>query len=76
MVAFVDFVPTMLSLAGIESPACFHGSEFFGLHAGEARQFAFGCRDRMDEHKEFVRLVRSGRAKCIRNYLQHLPWFP
>ena len=75
MVAFVDFAPTMLSLANIEAPPRFHGKAFLGPHAGPPRQHVFGYRDRMDERYEFIRSVRGDRFKYIRNYFPHLPWF-
>ena len=74
-VAFVDFAPTVLSLAGVEAPAHFHGKAFLGPKEGTPREFAFGYRDRMDERYEFIRSVRRGRWKYIRNYFPHLPWF-
>lgn len=75
MVSFVDFAPTILSLAGLEAPEHLHGSAFLGVHAGEPRKFVFGYRDRMDERYEFIRSVRGDRFKYIRNYFPHLPWF-
>ena len=75
MAAFVDFAPTVLSLAGIEPPRHFHGRAFLGKYAGEAAQYVFGYRDRMDERYEFIRSVRGRRFKYIRNYFPHLPWF-
>ncbi len=75
MVAFVDFAPTVLSLADIEAPPRFHGTAFLGPNAGPSRVHVFGYRDRMDERYEFVRSVRGDRFKYIRNYFPHLPWF-
>ena len=75
MVAFVDFAPTVLSLANIEAPRRFHGTAFLGPHAGASRQHVFGYRDRMDERYEFIRSVRGDRFKYIRNYFPHRPWF-
>ncbi len=42
---------------------------------GFPQQFVYGYRDRMDERYEFIRSVRDGRFKYIRNYFPHLPWF-
>lgn len=75
MAAFVDFAPTALSLAGIEPPPHFHGRAFLGKYAGEAADYVFGYRDRVDERYEFIRSVRGRRFKYIRNYFPHLPWF-
>ena len=75
IVSFVDFAPTVLSLAGLSAPDHFHGSAFLGPHAGSDREFVFGYRDRVDERYEFIRSVRGNRFKYIRNYFPHLPWF-
>lgn len=75
IVSFVDFAPTLLSLAGLSAPDHFHGSAFLGPHAGADREFVFGYRDRVDERYEFIRSVRGDRFKYIRNYFPHLPWF-
>jgi len=76
IVAFVDFPATVLSLAGVEIPDHFQGQAFLGDGArGFPQQYVFGFRDRMDERYEFIRSVRDGRFKYIRNYFPHLPWF-
>lgn len=75
LVSFVDFAPTVLSLAGLPAPDHFHGTAFLGTRAGPARDFVFGYRDRVDERYEFIRSVRGSRFKYIRNYFPHLPWF-
>ena len=75
IVSFVDFAPTVLSLAGVEAPPRFHGTAFLGPHAGPPKSHVFGYRDRLDERYEFIRSVRGERFKYIRNYLPHLPWF-
>ncbi len=75
MVAFVDFAPTVLSLAGVRIPEHFHGQAFLGEAAGGQSEYIFGYRDRMDERYEFIRSVRSARLRYIRNYFPHLPWF-
>ena len=75
IVSFVDFAPTVLSLAGLAAPDHFHGSAFLGPHAGPNREYVFGYRDRVDERYEFIRSVRDDRFKYIRNYFPHLPWF-
>ncbi len=74
-VSFVDFAPSVLSLAGLTPPAYFQGQAFLGDQAGWPPAFTFGYRDRMDERYEFIRSVRDGRFKYIRNFFPHLPWF-
>jgi len=75
LVGFVDFAPTVLSLAGITPPEHFQGQAFLGDAAGFPPQFVYAYRDRMDERYEFIRSVRDGRFKYIRNYFPHRAWF-
>ncbi len=75
IVSFVDFGPTVLSLAGVEVPAGVHGSPFLGAQAGEPRRYAFMHRDRMDElNLETVRSVRDWRYRYVRNYQPDRPY--
>ena len=75
LVAFVDFAPTVLSLAGIEVPSHIHGQAFLGPQAAETpREYIYAGRDRMDEVYDLIRAVRDKRFKYIRNYLPHLPY--
>ncbi len=75
LVSFVDFGPTVLSLAEVKVPEVMQGKAFLGKQAAESRQYIYGFRDRMDERHDMVRAVRDQRYKYIRNYLPHLPWF-
>ncbi|MCS6850966.1 MAG: sulfatase-like hydrolase/transferase [Gemmataceae bacterium] len=75
MVSFVDFAPTVLSLAGVPIPKHMHGQPFLGPKAVEPRTYVFGFRDRMDERIDMIRAVRDRRYKYIRNYHPELPWF-
>jgi arylsulfatase A-like enzyme len=70
-VAFVDMAPTLLSLAGVRSPAYLHGGAFLGRHEAPARRYLFGFRGRMDERYDLVRSVRDDRFVYIRNYMPH-----
>jgi arylsulfatase A-like enzyme len=84
-VSFVDFAPTVLSLAGVKPPAYMQGHPFSRdpstLSAVEGKgsapspnEYAFGHRDRMDERYDLVRTVRDTRYRYIRNYRPDLPW--
>lgn len=75
LVSFVDFAPTVLSLASIEPPRAMQGHAFLGPHAAEPRQYVHGFRDRMDERTDLLRSVRDHRFKYIRNYYPQRPWF-
>jgi len=76
LVSFVDFAPTVLSLAGVEIPEHMQGTAFLGKQAGEPRQYVFAIRDRMDERYDMMRAVRSKKYKYHRNYLPHLRYAP
>ncbi|MFN4180590.1 MAG: sulfatase, partial [Armatimonadota bacterium] len=49
LIAFVDFAPTMLSLAGIPIPEHMQGQVFLGPQKSPPRKFVYAARDRMDE---------------------------
>lgn len=74
MVSFVDFAPTVLSLAGVDIPDHMQGVPFLGPKTGKARQYIYGAASRVDEAYELSRAVRDKRYKYIRNYMNHLPW--
>jgi arylsulfatase A-like enzyme len=79
LVSFVDFAPTVLSLAGLKSPEHFQGRAFLKpLVAAPSNDappnVVFGARDRVDEAFDVARSVRDRRWLYIRNFLPHLPW--
>jgi uncharacterized sulfatase len=74
LVSFVDFAPTVLSLAGLSIPGYMQGRAFLGVWAGPPREYVFGAASRVDEAYEMSRCVRDKRYKYIRNYLPHLPY--
>ena len=73
LVSFVDFAPTVLSLAGVKPPHWMQGVPFAGKFAGEPRKYVFGFRGRMDERYDLVRSVSDGRFVYVRNFMPHLP---
>jgi hypothetical protein len=72
LVAFIDFAPTMLSLAGIKIPQHIQGRAFLGSQKAAPREYIYAARDRMDEAYDLIRAVRDERYKYIRNYMWHL----
>jgi uncharacterized sulfatase len=74
LVAFVDFAPTMLSLAGVEIPKHLQGQAFLGEQKARPREYIYAARDRMDETVDIIRAVRDKRFKYIRNYRPDLPY--
>lgn len=74
LVAFVDFAPTMLSLAGLSLPEHFQGQAFLGPSKAPPRRYVYAARDRMDEAYDLIRAVRDVRYKYIRNYMAHVSY--
>ncbi|MCI0357183.1 MAG: sulfatase [Planctomycetaceae bacterium] len=74
LVAFVDFAPTLLSLAGVEIPLHLQGQAFLGAKKAKPREYIYAARDRMDETLDIIRAVRDKRWKYIRNYRPDLPY--
>jgi uncharacterized sulfatase len=74
LVAFLDFAPTLLNLAGVEIPKHLQGRAFLGEKLTAPRQYVYACRDRMDEALDIIRGVRDKRYHYIRNYRPDLPY--
>lgn len=74
LVYFIDFAPTVLSLAGVAVPPHMQGRVFLGEASGEAREYVYFMRDRMDEWYDCIRGVRDGRYRYIRNFEAHVPY--
>lgn len=69
MLNFIDFAPTILSLASIDIPKIFQGKAFLGnKKSKKKRKYLFTASDRFDEHPDRIRAVKSKRYKYIRNY--------
>ena len=73
-VHFVDFAPTVLSLAGVKKPAYMQGHAFAGKAKEAPNEFVFCTRDRMDERYDMMRSVVSSRWLYIRNFRPDLPY--
>lgn len=74
LVSFVDFGPTVLSLAQIRPPDVMQGRPFLGRYASRPRRYIFAHASRVDEAYDMSRCVSDGRYKYIRNFMPHLPW--
>jgi N-sulfoglucosamine sulfohydrolase len=78
VVSFVDFGPTVLSLAGIEPDACLDGTPFLGRYARERddyrRGHAYANADRFDAVYDQARSVSDGRYRYTRNVLLEIPY--
>ncbi len=74
LISFVDFAPTVLSLAGIRVPRAMQGQPFLGVRSPKARRYVYAHRDRMDEAPDLIRSVRDHRYRYIRNFMPHMPY--
>lgn len=69
LISFIDFAPTVLSLASIEPPDYLDGQAFLGAYqAPEPRAYIHAAADRFDGFTDAIRAVRDPRFKYIRNY--------
>lgn len=74
LVTFVDFAPTVLSLAGVEVPGFIQGRAFLGGEVAAGPDYLYGFRDRVDEAYDCARSIRSKGYLYIRNFMPHLSW--
>ncbi len=78
VVSFVDFGPSVLSLAGIKPDERLDGTPFLGEHAVERDDYrnghAFANADRFDAEREQTRSVSDGRFRYTRNYKTDVPY--
>src|SRR5699024_8432290 len=68
-VNFIDFPPTLMSLAGIDIPSYYQGKAFLGEKKHTPPQYVYGFRGRMDETYDMSRTVRDKQYRYIRNYM-------
>jgi len=68
LVSFVDFAPTLCSLAGVPPPDWLQGNAFLGPFAATPQPYIFGYRGRMDERVDCIRTVTDGRYVYARNF--------
>jgi len=74
LVSFIDFGPTVLSLANIPVPSYIQGKAFAGDQKTEPREYIYAAKDRMDPAMDNRRAVRDKRYKYIRNYMPDRPY--
>ena len=73
-VTFVDFAPTILSLAGVKIPDYMQGRAFAGPAKAPPNEFVFLTRDRMDERYDMMRSVVDRRWLYVHNYRPDVPY--
>ena len=75
LVSFVDFAPTMLSLAGVAIPSDMQGSAFLGPQSGQPRRYVYAARDFHDGADfDTCRMVRDERFYYLRNFMPQISW--
>jgi arylsulfatase A-like enzyme len=76
LVSFVDFGPSVLSIAGIPIPKTMQGQAFLGAQKAKTeRKYIYAARDRMDSEYDRVRAVNDGRFNYLRNYMPEKPYY-
>jgi arylsulfatase A-like enzyme len=73
-VHFIDFAPTVLSLAGEKIPSYMQGRAFAGPAKAAPNEFVFCTRDRMDERYDMMRSVMDRKWLYVHNYRPDLPY--
>lgn len=73
LVSFVDLMPTVLSLVGVQPPEYLQGKAFLGPYATQSPEYIYGFRDRMDERYDMSRAIRDQRYLYIRNFKPQRP---
>lgn len=73
-ISFVDFGPTVLSLAGLKAPEIMQGKAFAGSAKAVPNEYVFCTRDRMDERYDMIRSVADRRWLYLRNYRPDRPY--
>ena len=74
MVSFVDFAPTVITLAGADVPDIMEGHNFLGKNS-KLKKYTFGYRDRADDCYEMSRSVFDGRYIYVRHFMPRQPYF-
>lgn len=73
LVSFLDFAPTVLSLANVKIPDHLRGRPFLGPAKTDPPQYVFSTQDRVDAFIDCVRSVSDGRYRYIRNLMPEKP---
>lgn len=69
LISFVDLVPTLLSIIGIDIPEYLQGNAFLGNQKTADPEYAYMFRGRMDERYDMCRAIRDQKYRYIRNYM-------
>ncbi|MEM1135456.1 MAG: sulfatase [Bacteroidota bacterium] len=75
LVSFIDFAPTVFSLAGIQPPTYLEGQAFLGEFTAEPRKYVHGAADRFDGKYDMIRAVRDKQFKYLQNFKPEQPYY-
>ena len=75
LISFVDFAPTVFSLAHIPVPDYVQGRAVLGPQRAAPRDYVFAAADRFDGHYDRIRAARDRRYKYLRNYYPERPYY-
>ena len=73
MVSFIDFGPTVLSLAGIATPESMQGQAFLGKLADHNRPYNYSFRSNQGKHYDPLRGITDGQYSYVKTYLKRKP---
>lgn len=68
LISFVDFAPTMFSLAGLTPPDYLEGQAVLGPYRATPRDYVYAAADRLDTEYDRIRAVRDQRFKYLHNF--------
>lgn len=76
LISFVDFAPSLLSMAGIQPPDYMDGRAFGGaFQDSEQRKYIHAAADRFDECYDMIRAVKDKRFKYLKNFQPQKPYY-
>ena len=76
LISFLDFAPTILSIAGIKAPSYMQGNAFLGKYKSDSeRKYIYAGSDRLDECTDRIRTIRSKKYLYVRNYYPQKPGY-
>ena len=76
MICLMDMGPSVMKLAGIETPDYMHGRALLCQSDAVKRDYVVANRDRLDSRFEMVRAIRDKRYRYQRNFYPNLPYKP
>ena len=76
LVCLMDMGPSVLKLAGMDTPDYMHGRALLCKSDAKKRDYVVASRDRLDSRFEMIRSIRDKWYRYQRNFYPHLPYKP